>query len=118
MYVKELLFCFLICDKENVAYSYENTKAGFRFTFYRGHGHGGDQENVHENSYGMTKTEMSVYQSICSNPLAVASSIALEIGKSEKTVYRAIKKMKELNILAREGDDYNGKWIVLKELND
>ena len=109
---------FSACDKENVAYSYENTKAGFRFIFYRGHGHSGDQENVHENSYGMTKTEMSVYQSICNNPLAVASSIALEIGKSEKTVYRAIKKMKELNILTREGDDYNGKWIVLKELND
>ena len=58
----------------------------------------------------MTKTEMSVYQSICNNPLAVASSIALEIGKSEKTVYRAIKKIKELNILTREGDDYNGKY--------
>ena len=66
----------------------------------------------------MTKTEIAVYQSICNNPLAVASSIALEIGKSEKTVYRAIKKMKELNIIVREGDDYNGKWIVLKELSD
>ncbi len=29
----------------------------------------------------MTKTEIAVYKSICSNPLAVASSIALEIGK-------------------------------------
>ena len=67
------------------------TKDSECLTFYRGHGHSGDQENVHENvhenSYGMTKTEMSVYQSICNNPLAVASSIALEIGKSEKTIF-------------------------------
>ncbi len=32
----------------------------------------------------MTKTEIAVYKSICSNPLAVASSIALEIGKQSK----------------------------------
>lgn len=64
----------------------------------------------------MSKTELAVYRSIVKNPLAVAKSISEEIGKSEKTVYRAIKKMKDNNIIVREGDDYNGKWIVLKEL--
>ena len=29
----------------------------------------------------MTKTEIALYKSICNNPLAVASSIALKIGK-------------------------------------
>ncbi len=66
----------------------------------------------------MSKTELAVYRSIVNvkNPLAVAKSISEEIGRSEKAVYRAIKKMKDNNIIVREGDDYNRKWIVLKEL--
>ncbi len=107
---------FSACKEENVSYTYENTKSGFRFTFYRGHGQSNDQENVHECAAGMTKTEYAVYTSILNNSLASAKTISEEIGKSEKTVYRAIKKLKEMNIIIREGDDYNGKWIVIKQV--
>ena len=64
----------------------------------------------------MSKTEYAVYTSILNNSLASAKTISEEIGKSEKTVYRAIKKLKEMNIIIREGDDYNGKWVVIKQV--
>ncbi len=44
---------FASCKAAGVKYEYENTKAGFRFIFYRVHGH----KNVHE----MSKREKAVY---------------------------------------------------------
>ena len=107
---------FSACKKENVLYKYENTKSGFRFTFFRSHGHKNVHDDVQDSHDDLSKTERNVYSSICNNPLASAKTIAEEINKSEKTVYRAIKKLKTLNIIVREGDDYNGKWVVLKEI--
>ena len=60
----------------------------------------------------MSKTEMRVYEEICNNNYATAKQLAEAIGKSEKTVYRAIKRLKELQKIERKGDDYNGSWIV------
>jgi predicted transcriptional regulator len=60
----------------------------------------------------MSKTEMRVYEEICNNNYATAKQIAKKIGKSEKTVYRAIKRLKEMQKIERNGDDYNGSWIV------
>ena len=95
---------FQACDRENVKYSYENTKSGFRFVFYRPLGH----ENVRE----MSKTEKAVFDEIKSNNMATAKIIAAKIGKSEKTVYRAIATLKSLGIMERQGDDYNGYWKI------
>ena len=55
---------------------------------------------------------MRVYEEIGKNNYATAKQIAEAIGKSEKTVYRAIKRLKELQKIERNGDDYNGSWIV------
>ena len=55
---------------------------------------------------------MRVYEEICNNNYATAKQLAEAIGKSEKTVYRAIKRLKELQKIERKGDDYNGSWIV------
>ena len=58
-------------------------KSGFEFTFHRPLGH----KNVQE----MSKTEQAVFKEIKANNYATAKQIAQRIGKSEKTVYRAIK---------------------------
>lgn len=95
---------FEACEEASVEYSYRNTKSGFEFIFKRPLGH----KNVQE----MSKTEMRVYEEICNNNYATAKQLAEAIGKSEKTVYRAIKRLKELQKIERKGDDYNGSWIV------
>ena len=95
---------FEACEEASVEYGYRNTKSGFEFIFKRPLGH----KNVQE----MSKTEMRVYEEICNNNYATAKQLAEAIGKSEKTVYRAIKRLKELQKIERKGDDYNGSWIV------
>ena len=96
---------FESCKTERVIFKYENTKSGFKFDFFRALGH----ESVHE----MSRTEKMVLALIKENGYLTAREIAKKIGKSEKTVYRSIKTLKDLEIIQRNGDDYNGNWVVL-----
>ena len=41
-------------------------------------------------------------------------TFAKKIGKTEKTVYRAIKSLKENGYIVREGTDTSGYWKILK----
>ena len=62
----------------------------------------------------MSETEIKVLKEIKKNNYARISEIAKAIEKSDKTVSRAIKKLKELKYIERVGDDYNGYWKVLE----
>ena len=42
------------------------------------------------------------------------AELAKKIGKTEKTVYRAIKSLKENGYIVREGTDTSGYWKILK----
>lgn len=99
---------FKECVVSNVKYEYENTKSGFKFIFYRPLGH----KYVLDK---MTKTEESVFSVIKKNNYVRIAEIARVIGKSDKTVSRAIKKLKDLKYIERVGDDYNGYWKVIYE---
>lgn len=96
---------FKECMTSNVKYEYENTKSGFKFTFYRPLG----QKFVQE----MTETEAKVFKEIKNNNYVRVAEIATVIGKSDKTVSRAIKKLKDLKFIERVGDDYDGYWKVI-----
>lgn len=61
----------------------------------------------------MSETERKVYKLIKEDNYIRANVIAQKIGKSEKTVYRAIKKLKDLKMIIRIGDDYSGHWKIL-----
>ncbi len=87
-------------------YEYENTKTGFKFIFYRPLGH----QNVQE----MSKSEKLVYICLKECDYLTISQIAAEIKKSKKTVYRAIKRLKEKGYISREGNNAAGYWKILK----
>lgn len=97
---------FTACDDKGVEYGYENTKTGFKFIFYRPLG----QKNVQD----MSKTEKAVYELLCECDYLTSTQLADKINRSEKTVYRAIKSLKEKGYIAREGNDNNGYWKILK----
>lgn len=97
---------FAACNAAGVKYEYENTKNGFRFIFYRVHGH----KNVHV----MSKSEKAVYDLLRECDYLTNAAIAKKIGKTEKTVYRAIKALKENGYIVREGNDNNGYWKIIK----
>lgn len=67
----------------------------------------------HINVHDMSKTEATVLEELKKNNYATAKQIAAVIGKSEKTVYRAFKRLKELQKITRNGDDYNGSWTLI-----
>lgn len=92
-------------SSSNVKYEYGNTKSGFRFTFYRPLG----QKYVQDK---MSKTDIAVLEAIKRNNYVRTSEIAKALSISDKTVYRSIKKLKELGYIVRRGDDYSGYWEV------
>ena len=55
-----------------------------------------------------------VLHAFAETPEADISSVAKGLGFSAKSVWRAIRAMKEVGLLAREGGDKGGKWIVKK----
>ena len=63
----------------------------------------------------MSKTELSVFNLIKKNNYVRTGEIAKIISKSDKTVYRAIKRLKELKYIERVGDDYNGYWTIVEK---
>lgn len=62
----------------------------------------------------LSKTEKSVYDIIKDNPVATMNDIANIIGKSKKTVERAIYKLMDMNIVARIGAKKDGHWQIQK----
>ena len=97
---------FNACKAAGVKYEYENTKTGFRFVFYRVHGH----KNVHK----MSVTEKAVYDLLRECDSLTNAELAAKIGKTEKTVYRAIKALKENGYIVREGSNNSGYWKIIK----
>ena len=61
------------------------------------------RENARKVLYAFAKT-----------PEADISSVAKRLGFSAKSVWRAIRAMKEVGLLVREGGDKGGRWIVKK----
>lgn len=100
---------FRLCKEYSVPYKYENTKSGFKFIFYR-------PLTLKYSSKDLNETEAKVLRQITHNPSIKIKDIASNIDKSEKTVSRALKKLKELNYISRDGDDFRGIWIVNKDL--
>ena len=60
----------------------------------------------------MSKIENLVFKSIIDDNYATIKEIASQIGKSDKTVYRAIKRLKELGLIERVGSDSSGYWAI------
>ena len=55
-----------------------------------------------------------VLYAFAETPEADITSVAKRLGFSAKSVWRAIRAMKEVGLLVREGGDKGGRWIVKK----
>lgn len=97
---------FAACKSAGIKYEYENTKTGFRFIFYRAHRH----EHVHE----MSMSAKKVYDLLQECNHQTIPELATKIKKTEKTVYRALKSLKDDGYIVREGTDTSGYWRIIK----
>ncbi len=97
---------FKACSEAAVKYEYDTTPTGFRFVFWRSLGHANVQD--------MTKTEIEVYELLKNKDDLTIKELALALSRSEKTVSRSIKGLKEKGYILREGTDNSGFWKLLR----
>lgn len=60
----------------------------------------------------MSKTQKAVFDLLEAGSNQTADSMAHELGKSSKTVYRALKSLKEKDLIERLGSDSRGMWLI------
>lgn len=94
---------FKALEKEKISYSYEDTGNGFRFVFYR----------PGQNKTMLTKTEEKVYKELKNNNKITARKMAEKLDLSERTINRALSKLKSINYVVREGSDKDGNWYIV-----
>lgn len=73
-----------------------------------------DNQGVIGKSLGtpFSKTEQAVLTAITSNPYATYQEIANKIGKTSKTVQRALASLKDRGLISRVGSDKTGHWVI------
>lgn len=74
---------------------------GFSFTFFR---KGFTDKN--------TNIEDLIYSIIVNNPRISSNDIAKLVNKTQRTVLKAIKKLKEFGRIERFGGNKYGYWII------
>lgn len=62
----------------------------------------------------MSISEKLVYELLRECDSLTNAELATKIGKTEKTVYRAIKSLKENGYIVRIGTNVSGYWKVIK----
>ncbi len=56
-----------------------------------------------------------IRKSVADGVVETASSIASKIKLSPRTIQRELTRLKDLNVIKREGPDNGGHWIILRE---
>ena len=79
-------------------------------------------ESVGESGFSVEKTSngtnirrQKVLSLVRDNPSVSASEIGLILNVSARTIERDFDWLKDRGYLMREGADFGGKWIILKE---
>lgn len=97
---------FDICKKESIKYDYTQTQDGFRFTFYR--------PNTEVIKINLNQTENEVFSLLKENESYTTKELAIKLNKSDRTINRALAKLKSIEYIKRNGSDKKGKWIIVE----
>ena len=95
------------CLRQNVSWNFKKEAYGFFFEFIRTN----VQLNVQINET-LSFQEQVVFNLICDNEQISKAEMAIRIGKSEKTVQRAIASLTQKGLIRREGSNKLGYWKV------
>lgn len=107
---------FNACKEENVKYGYKKTPFGFSFIFYRSELNRPDAANMgktrSDRPDGFTPSEAAVYELLKDQPSLTRAELASRIGKTSKTIQRALDSLKAKQLIERVGTSKNGYWVV------
>ena len=73
----------------------------------------GGQKSESADRKGGQKTKDSIIQMIKDNPTISSTEMANQIGINRSAISKHLKKLKEDNIIKREGPAKGGKWIII-----
>ena len=95
---------FTACDNVGIGYSWEENRTGFRMIF---------QRIMQKNAKRMTQTEEAVLNLIDKGQFQSALETSKVLGKSLKTIQRALKVLQNQGKIKHIGPRSTGRWIAL-----
>ena len=106
------------CAKNNVKYEYYNNEFGFRFSFHRNNVTSDVTKNVTsdvttETPKRVNELDFEVLHLLKENPVYTREEIAQKVGKTVRTVQRALDRLKEDGKIVRIGNKVSGYWEVI-----
>ena len=115
-----------LCAKNNVKYEYYNNEFGFRFSFHRNNVTSDVTQNVTsdvtqnvtsdvttETPKRVNELDFEVLHLLKENPVYTREEIAQKVGKTVRTVQRALDRLKEDGKIVRIGNKVSGYWEVI-----
>lgn len=104
---------FKLCSAGN--YQYSNNQFGFTFEFIRSKDTTNDTINdiTNDGARTLTDDEKATLSFFKRTPHATKSALAIELGKSESTANRLVKRLIDIGALKHVGPNKGGKWIVM-----
>ena len=104
-----------LCAAKNVKYEYYNNEFGFRFSFHRNSATKNVTIDVTtEVPNRVNELDFEVLHLLKENPVYTREEIAQKVGKTVRTVQRALDRLKEDGKIVRIGNKVSGYWEVLK----
>lgn len=107
-----------LCAVNNIKYEYYNNEFGFRFSFHRNNATVNVTKNVTsdvtiEAQKRVNKLDFEVLRLLKENPVYTREEIAQKVGKTARTVQRALDRLKEDGKIVRIGNKVSGYWEVI-----
>lgn len=99
-----------LCAKNNVKYEYYNNEFGFRFSFHRNNV---TSDVTTETPKRVNELDFEVLHLLKENPVYTREEIAQKVGKTVRTVQRALDRLKEDGKIVRIGNKVSGYWEVI-----
>ena len=107
---------FNACREADVKYGYNKMPFGFSFVFYRNDPNKSEPANKekagNDRPDGFTPSEAAVYELLKDQPNLTREELAGRIGKTLKTVQRALDSLKAKRLIQRVGTSKTGYWDV------
>ena len=102
---------YSLCKSTDTECAYKSAYGGFSFTLSRKNIK--EQQDINIVKKRKNPTETSILAILKSDPTKTTNQLAEELGKSRRTVLRAITKLTEEGELRRVGSDRNGYWEII-----
>ena len=107
-------FAITLSPNDNIKYEYYNNEFGFRFSFHKNNVTKNVTSDVTKKApKRVNKLDFEVLRLLKENPVYTREEIAQKVGKTARTVQRALDRLKEDGKIVRIGNKVSGYWEAI-----